>query len=94
MWRTSCKCDGFQESLERHKGGHGPIVAGHPNTFLPPHAVSGGKTTQTCSFQRLGLNSSQPPTSKSFFCRRASRVRGFRGGGGGQAGPRQVGCLW
>ena len=32
------------------KGGHGPIVEGHPNTFLPPHAVSGGKTIQTYSF--------------------------------------------
>ena len=41
-----------------------PDSGGPSNIFIPPHAVSGGKTTQTYSFEGLGLNSSQQPTSK------------------------------
>ena len=58
------------------KGGHGPIVEGHPNTFLPPHAVSGVKTAQTSSF--LGFRPKLKPNRPNFF-RLVSG--GFRGGG-------------
>ena len=39
-----------------------PDSGGPSSTFIPPHAVS-GKTTQTYSFQGLGLNSDQLLTS-------------------------------
>ena len=33
---------------------HGPIVEGHLTLFIPPHAVSGGKTTVTLFLVGLG----------------------------------------
>ena len=44
-----------------------PDCGGPSDTFLPPHAVPGGKATQTYSFQGLGLNSRQQSTSENLF---------------------------
>ena len=44
-----------------------PDCGGPSNTFLPPHAVRGGKATQTYSFWGVGLNSRQQSTSKNLF---------------------------
>ena len=49
------------------KSSFGPIVEGHLNTLLPPHAVQGGKATQTYSFWGLGLNSDDSPLFKTLM---------------------------
>ena len=43
-----------------------PDCGGPSNTFLPPHAVQGGKASQTSSFQGLGLNSVNSPLLKTY----------------------------
>ena len=75
-----------------------PDSGGPSNIFIPPHAVSGGKTTQTPSFQGLGPNSSQQPASKSFVRFKGSRVRGLHQGvrkflGGLQRGSGVPDCV-
>ena len=47
------------ESFVRREEQLWPDCGRPSNSFLPPHAVRGGKATQTHSFLGLGLNSSQ-----------------------------------
>ena len=55
------------ESFVRCEAQLWPDCGGPSNTFLPPHAVQGGKATQTYSFQGLGLNSDNSPLLENLF---------------------------
>ena len=67
------------ESSVRREEQVWPDCGGPSNTFLLPHAVPGGKATQTYSLYNLGLDSSQESTSKNFFRFRAFRAFRVRG---------------